>query len=65
LRTTSIDQVITSTAIGEKGTLEPCPEDGFWWINPENMVTIEDIAALDRYQYSENFIYHNPARRSN
>jgi len=65
LRTPSIDQVVTSTTIPEKGTQEPYCESYFWWINPESTITIEDIVALYRYQYDKNFIYHTPSEKLN
>jgi len=46
-RTTSIEEVLTP--IPELGTQEPYHESYFWWINPENLVTLEDITAL--YQH--------------
>jgi len=46
-RTISINEVLTP--IPELGTQEPYNESYFWWINPENTVTLEDIAAI--YQY--------------
>ena len=44
LRTISTDEVLTP--ISELGTQAPYYESYFWWINPENTVTLEDIAAL-------------------
>ena len=43
LRAPSIDQVLGST---EEGTQEPYHESYFWWINPENIITLEDISGL-------------------
>jgi len=63
LRTLSIDEVLTP--IPELGTQEPYHESNFWWINPGNTVTLEDIAALYQYQYGENFTYHTPSEISN
>jgi len=65
LRTTSIDQVLNPTDIPELGTQQPFNESYFSWINPENTVTLEDIAALYRYQYGENFTYNTPSEKSN
>jgi len=58
LRITSIDQVHSSTEIPELGTEEPYHERYVWCINPENTITIEDIAALYRYKSGEDFTYH-------
>ena len=63
LRTITIDEVLTPTP--ELGTYEPYQESYLWWINPENLVTLEDIATLYRYQYGENFIYNTPMEKSN
>jgi len=65
LRTTSIDQVRSYAEIPERGIQEPYDEFYFLWINPENTSTIADIAALVRYQYSEDFSNHTPSERSN
>jgi len=63
LRTISIDQVLTP--IPELGTPEPYHESYFWWINPENTVTLNDITTLYEYQYGENFTYKTPSEKSN
>jgi len=63
LRTISIEEVLTP--IPELGTQEPYHESYFWWINPENTVTLEDITSLYQYQYGENFTYHTPTEKSN
>ena len=63
LRTISIDEVLTP--IPELGTQEPYYECYFWWINPENLVTLEDITALYQYQYGKDFIYHPHSEKSN
>jgi len=63
LRTISIDEVLTP--IPELGNQEPYHESYFWWINPENLVTLEDITALYQYQYGKNFIYKTRAEKSN
>jgi len=63
LRTILIDEVLTP--IPELGTQEPYQETYFWWINPENTVTLEGIAALYQYQYGEKFTYHTPSEKSN
>jgi len=63
LRTISIDEVLTPTP--ELGTLEPYHQSYFWWINPENTITLEEITALYQYQYGEEFIYHTPSTQSN
>jgi len=63
LRTISIDEVLTP--IPELGTQEPYHESYFWWINPENLVTLKDITALYQYQYGKNFIYHTHSEKSN
>jgi len=63
LRTISIDEVLTP--IPALGTQESSQEFYFWWINPENTVTIEDIAALYHYQYGENFTYETPSEKGN
>jgi len=63
LRTISIDEVLTP--IPELGTQEPFYKSYFWWINPGNTVTLEDIAALYEYQYGENFTYKTPSEKSN
>jgi len=65
LRTTSISQVYFPTFIREQGTQKPYHESYFWWTNPENTVTLEDITALYQYQYGENFIYHTPSEKWN
>jgi len=63
LRTISIDAVLTP--IPELGTQDPCHESYFWGINPENLVTLEDITALYQYHFGKNFIYKTPAEKSN
>jgi len=63
LRTISIDEVLTP--IPEVGTREPYYESYFWWINPENTITLEDLTSLYKYQYSENFTYKTPSEKSN
>jgi len=63
LRTISINEVLTP--IPELGTKEPYNESYFWWVNPENNVTLEDITVLYQYQYGEEFIYHTPSTKSN
>jgi len=62
-RTISIAEVLTP--IPELGTQEPYYESYFWWTNPENTVTLEDITTLYQYQYGENFIYRTPSEKSN
>ena len=62
-RTISIAEVLTP--IPELGTQEPYHESYFWWINPENTVTLEDITALYPYQHVENFVYHRPLQKLN
>jgi len=59
-KTISIDEVLA-----ELGTQEPYHQSYFYWINPENTVTLEDITALYQHQYGENFIYHTPSTKSN
>jgi len=63
LRTISIDEVLTP--IPELWTQEPYNQSYFWWINPENTVTLEDIAALYQYKYGKDFIYKTPSEKSN
>jgi len=63
LRTISIEDVLTP--IPELGIQEPYDEPYFWWINPENTITFEDITALYQYQYGEDFAYHTPSEKSN
>jgi len=46
LRTTSIDQVLSSTKDLDEGKLDPYHESYFYWINPEHTVILEAIAAL-------------------
>jgi len=65
LRTTSIDQVLSSTEELELRRLEPYHESSFWLLSPENTVTTEDIAPLYRYKYGQNFTYHTPSEKSN
>ena len=60
LRTISINEVLTPTP--EFATQEPYHESYFWWINPENTVTLEAIAALYQYQYGTAFTYHTRRR---
>jgi len=57
LRITSCDEVLNSTEILEPGTQEPYHESYFWWIHPDNTITMEDIAALYEYQSGEHFAY--------
>jgi len=47
LRTISMAQIIPPTVTKELGTQEPYHKSYFWWINPENTVTPEDITALN------------------
>jgi len=63
LRTISIDEVLTP--IPELGTREPYYESYFWWINPENTMTREDLTAVYQYQYRENLTYKTPSEKSN
>ena len=63
LRTISIQEVLIH--ITQLGTQEPYYESYFWWTNPENTVTLKDIAALYQYQYGENVAYHTPSEKSN
>jgi len=58
----SIDEVLTPTP--ELGTQAPYHESFFWWINPENTVTLEDITSLYQYQYGKDFIYTTPSEKS-
>jgi len=62
-RTTSIQEVLTP--IPELGTQEPYNESYFWSINPDNTVTLQDIAALYHYQYGKEFSYHTPSEKTN
>ena len=62
-RTISIQEVLTP--ITELGTQEPYYESYFWWTNPENTITLEDITALYQYQYGANCTYHTPLEKSN
>jgi len=63
LTTVSIDEVLTP--IPEVGRQEPYDESYIWWINPENTVSLEDIAALYQYQYGKEFTYLTPSEKSN
>jgi len=63
--TKSISIKEVCTTIPELGTQEPYNESYFWWTNPENTVTLEDLAALYQYQYGKEFIYHTPSEKSN
>jgi len=63
LRTISIDKVLTPRP--ELGTQEPYYESYFWWINPENTITLDDLTALYQYQYGEKFTYKTPWEKSN
>jgi len=63
LRTISIQEVFTP--ITELRTQEPYYQSYFGWTNPENTVTLKDIAALYQYRYGENFAYHTPSEKSN
>jgi len=65
LSTTSINQVLPATIIGEKRTQELYHESYFWWMNLANSITIEDIAAVYRCPYGENFTYHTPSEKTN
>jgi len=58
-----IDEVLTP--IPQLGTQEPDHESNFWWINSENTVTLEEIAALSQYQEGKEFTYHTPSDKSN
>ena len=62
-RTISIAEALTPTP--QLGTREPYYESYFWWIHPENTVTLEDITAPYQYQYGENFAYHTLSEKSN
>jgi len=63
LRSILIDEVLTP--IPELGTQEPYNESYFWWTNPENTITLEEIAALYQYQYGSNFIHKTPTEKTN
>jgi len=63
LMTISINEVLTP--IPELGTQVPYNESYFWWINPENTFTLEDLAALYQYQNGKDFIYKTPSKKSN
>jgi len=62
VRNTTRDEVFTP--IPELGTHEPYYESYFWWINPENTVTLQEITALYQYDYGENFTYKTPSEKS-
>jgi len=61
-KTVSIDKVLTP--IAELGTQETSNTSYFWWTNPENTVTLEDIAALYQYQYGKDITYNTPSEQS-
>jgi len=61
--TISIDEVLTP--IPELGTQEPYNQSYTWWTNPENSVTLEDIAAIYQYQYGKDVIYKTLTEKSN
>jgi len=63
IRTTSIDQVLNRTDFPQPGSQEAYHKSYFWWMNPENTITLEDIAELYQYQYGENFAYHTPSEK--
>jgi len=63
VRTIGIDEGLTH--IPELGTREPYYESYFWWVNPGNCVTEEDIAKLHIHRYGEDFIYKTPSEISN
>jgi len=63
LRTIAINEVLTP--IPELGTQEPYYESYFWWINPQNTITLQDIIALYQYQYGKDFLYHTHSEKSN
>jgi len=63
LRTITIDEVLTP--IPKLGTQEPYYESYLWWKNPENTVTLGDIAALYEHQYGEHVTYKTPSENLN
>ena len=64
LRTTSIAQTLSATEALDEGTLEPYHGSYFYWINPENIITLQAIAALYAFEYGESFVYNTPSEKS-
>ena len=60
-RTISLDEVLTP--IPELGTEKPNPESYFWWMNPEDTITLEDIATLSQYHYVKEFTNHTHSEK--
>jgi hypothetical protein len=44
-----------------RGTYEPYYEIYAFWTNPENILTVEDIAAYYCYRYGADFEYYTPS----
>ena len=58
VRTDSILEILVPvTPISEDGTELLYHETYHFWVNPENVVTLEDITDLYRYQLGEDFNY--------
>ena len=55
VRTYTIDETLPIAPIPERGTENPYYESYWFWINPENRITHEDITALYQYQLGEDF----------
>ena len=49
--------LVPVTPISEHGTELPYHESYHFWVNPENTITLEDIADLYQYQLGEDFKY--------
>jgi len=60
LRTTSISQVYSPSFIRELGTQRPYHETYAFWINPENIITTQDLEALYQHWEGNGFRYYEP-----
>jgi len=60
LRTTSIAQVDSPSFIRELGTQRPYQETYAFWINPENIITTQDLEALYQHWEGKVFRYYQP-----
>jgi len=60
LRTTSIAHVYSRSFIRKLGTQRPYNETYAFWINPENIITTQDLEALYQHWEGNEFRYYEP-----
>jgi len=63
LRTTSIAQVYSPSFIRELGTQRPYHETYAFWINPENIITTQDLEAYTHIGKAKGSVTTNQRRK--